>query len=185
MHINYFSRRGVADRVPNDVLDGAAEELFVAADCDLVANIQRETAGMPRGFDCAILNDVANELVEANIFRSREAGSPSARVISRRALTRVVKRPTSLPMRSLPFSRLGSVLSNAVAKLTRERRAKFVRDILQQASLGSQKSCNPVRHAVEGPRQITDFNSGGAIAGGWRNTPWPKRSKVGEQRSGE
>src|SRR5271154_1699108 len=66
--------RGVANRIAQHILDGAAQQLAVAENLSGGGSAQRDAAATNLGFEGAVANDFIEDLCEADAFRALNPG---------------------------------------------------------------------------------------------------------------
>ena len=89
-------------------------------------------------------------------MRRKESGSPSARVTCSSWPTSALNRSDSFWMRLSAASILAGSRQFDGHSQARQRRPQLVRDIEQQAALGSQQGLDALRHLIEGARELSD-----------------------------
>ena len=125
---------------------------------ELAAAGEGDPATARVGFDLAILNHFAEELIEAEAFAGVGGGVAFGAGDLYEAADQVGEaRDFFVHARDGGVAVVGSAGEFGGEAEAGQRRAKFVGDVLQQAALGGKQGADALRHAVEGAADFADF----------------------------
>ncbi len=165
------SGRRVADGVADDVFNGAAEEFGVAGEIDAGDFGDVERAVLRGGFDAAVVDDVGEQIVEAEEIAVLGGGVAFGASDFEEASDELVEAA------GLAFDAIeggGGVLVGAGEfdgdAQAGEGAAKFVGDVEEETALGGEQGFDAPGHAVEGAGELAEFvvafrgDAGGEVA---------------------